>query len=152
MANFVIPFKIHLGVGTRGCLRLLSSEIILLFHAWVLWVFVCRFIFLILNKTTMSSLYNPSRSIKKEQEYLPCTVNPVVINISGDSCCVFSKEEKSWEARTETEILPLKALLLPLIFMQDFCGSLHLRQSIFPWKSNTLSLSFQYRKAWAKWG
>lgn len=75
----------------------------------------------------MSSLHNPSHSIKNEQEYLPCTVTPVVINISGDSCNVFSKQEKSWEARTETERLPLEALLLPLIFMQDFCCSLHLR-------------------------
>lgn len=83
--------------------------------------------FFILNKTKMSSPYNPSHSIKKEQEYLPCTVSPVVINISGDSRSVFSKQEKNWEARTEKEMVPLKALLLPLIFMQNFCCSLHLR-------------------------
>lgn len=108
--------------------------------------------FFILNKTKVSSPHNPSHSIKKEQEYLPCTVSLVVINISGDSRSVFSKQEKNWEARTEKEMVPLKVLLLPLIFMQNFCCSLHLRQNVSLQISNTLSLSSQFRKALAGGG
>lgn len=114
MSSFGIPFKMGGGgVGWLGFVQVL---------------FVC---FLILNITKMSSVQSPSHNIIKEQKYLPCRVNPVVINISSDSYSAFSKEEKSSGARAKTEILPLEALSL-LIFMQASGCSPHLRQKISP--------------------
>lgn len=87
----------------------------------------------------MSSLKSPSHSTIKEQEYLPCRVKHVVITMSSDSCSVFSKQEKSWEARAKTEILPLEALLLPLIFMQTSgCSLQQAKQFTKKTKTNLL--------------